>query len=861
MDPLKWEKIKKIFEISLNLPETEKEDYITESAEGDEEIISEVRSLIHSIKTAGDFLDNPGINLNEQKDSFIGRKLGPYLVEKVIAAGGMGIVYLAVRDDAEFKKQVAVKLIRSGLNNKYLTERFKTEKQTLAYLDHPYIAKLLDAGSTDDGTPYLIMDYIDGEPIDVYCDKNRLTLSERLELFSKVCSAVHYAHQNLVVHRDIKPSNIMVTEKGEPKLLDFGIAKILSSDSPDAGRDLTKTGYWQLTPEYASPEQVKGENIATTSDVYSLGILLYKILTGHNPYRFKSYLPTEIHKVVCFEEPQKPSIKVESSEELIKQDGSVKEINAETVSNSRGTSIEHLKRKLKGDIDNIILKAIRKEPWRRYGSVEQFSEDIKRYSDGLPVIARNDTMGYLLSKFIKRHKTGVAMSAISVLLLIAGILGIAWQASIAAKERDKAKLEASKSERINTFMQDIFAAPNPEVEGKDVKVVDVLKNASEKIDKELSDDPDIKVSVLYTIGTTYIGLGLYDDAEKYLKNSLAVCEKNFSLNDPQTAKVMEQLAYDYQLKSNYSKADSLYKEALKIFRVNGGEISSDEATALSDFGSSLYNQGKYDESKKYQTEALNAYRKIYGDTDARVVRSLSNLGTVAGETGDWNTASQYIKEVLEIFLKTDGKESVNYSRALSNYATTLEVQGNLDDAITAQREAVEIKKRVQGKDHPDAMLAQLNLADELTKRGDFKESAELSREAMESLDKSLPHINALTAYSRVIYAKALIKLENFKKALPFINEALKIREKLYSPDHWLITTTRALLGVCLVGIKQYSRAEQILTNCYSKMDKNDEGKKYFRVLTLENLVKIYEATGNKKAEQKCRVDLDKENHS
>ena len=516
MNPLKWEKIKKIFETSLTLPERDKEKYIKESADGDEEIITEVNSLINALNTAGNFLDVPEISIYQNNDNFIGKTLGSYLIKNVIAEGGMGVVYLAERNDDEYTKQVAVKLIRSSFKNRYLSERFKTEKQTLASLDHPYIAKLLDAGSTEDGTPYLIMDYIAGEPIDIYCDNHRLTIAERLELFSKVCSAVHYAHQNLIVHRDLKPSNILVTEKGEPRLLDFGIAKILSSDSPEE-RNLTKTGIWQLTPEYASPEQVNGENITTGSDVYSLGILLYKLMTGHSAYKFKSYLPVEVHRVVCYEEPVNPGEKITITEELKKPDGSTKIISSATVSEARSTNPDHLKKILSGDIENIILKAVRKDPKRRYGSVEQFAEDIRRYNNGLPVIARAETMTYLFSKFIKRHRTGFILSLVFLILLIGGSFIIAWQANLAAKDRDKAKLEAAKSERINKFMQDIFAAPNPEVNGKDIRVVDVLKNASEKIDKELSDDPEIKAGVLYTIGTTYIGLGLYDDAENYLK--------------------------------------------------------------------------------------------------------------------------------------------------------------------------------------------------------------------------------------------------------------------------------------------------------------------------------------------------------
>jgi len=864
MDSAFWEKVKRIFSEALSIDEDKRGKFLDEACSGDDNLRQEVESLITSFGSSGEFLDEPEKELKfstlPEKDSYINKIIGAYKISSLIAEGGMGRVYLGVRTDNEFSQKVAIKLIKHESKSSYMLQRFQNERQTLANLNHPYIANLLDGGTTEDGVPYFIMEYIDGKPLIEYCDENRLTIDERLLLFQKICSAVNYAHKNLVVHRDLKPSNILITKDGNPKLLDFGIAKILKEDSTSNISDQTVTKVWNFTPDYASPEQIKGEKITTSTDIYSLGVVLYKLLTGHHPYNIKSYLPAEITKIVCETNTEKPSTIVRTAQKMKSSGKEITNLSPEDISKARKESVEKLSKKLTGDLDNIILMAMRKDPERRYSSVEQFSEDIRRHLEGLPIIARKNSMGYKSRKFFERHRAGVITAFIFLLIIIAGITEIIIQSNSAAKERDKAIVEAKKAERINTFLQDILAAPNPEVDGKDVKVVDVLKNASKKINKELSDDPEIKASALYTIGTTYIGLGLYNEAEQYLKNSLNISERIYSSNDPQIAKVMVQLGANYQDKGNYKKADSLYKTALKIFRLKGGKFSSGKATALSDYGSSLHYQGKYDEAKKYQTEALNEYRKIYGNNNPNVINSLNDLGTIAGDVGDWNSAAKYAKEVLDLSLKTDGKESVDYSLALSNYASTLEVEGKLDEAIKYQREAVEIKKRIQGENHPDAMFAQITLADELMKRGDNAEAAKLSKEAMESLDKSLPHINALTTYSRVVYANALIKLKDFKKALPFIDDALKIREKLYSPNHYLITATKVLLGTCLAGLKKYTRAEQILKNCYSKIDKKDEGKKYIRILTLQNLVKVYKATGNKKAERQYEADLDKENN-
>ncbi len=859
-----WDKIKSLFKEVVELSPDKREAFINENCKDDPGLKRELESLIEAHHKSDGFLETPPVQfakINADKNSpdlFTGMRIGKYVVEKKIGEGGMAVVYSANRADEQFKRRVAIKFIKRGMDTEEIIKRFKIEEQTLAGLNHPYIAKIIDGGTTEKGLPYFVMELIVGEPIDKYCISKNLTIPEILELFQKVCSAIQYAHKNLVVHRDIKPGNIFITKEGVPKLLDFGIAKLL--DPENSQTKLTRTGLKLLTLEYASPEQFLGKKITTAVDIYSLGVVLYELLTGRYPYKFNNSMPSEIERIICTTEPEKPSIAVsrlDGKNETVKKQS---ELKPGKLLSSKDENYEKIKRRLTGDVDNIVLKAMQKEPERRYSSVEQFSEDIRRHLAGLPVIARKNSIGYRSKKYFQRHRAAVITAFIFLLIIFTGITGIIIQSNVASNERDRAVLEAKKSERINSFLQEILAAPNPEVDGKNVKVVDVLKNASEKINKELSGSPGIKAAALYTIGTTYMGLGLYNKAEKYLKSSLGISEKIYRSNDPRIARVMKQLAFNYQKKSNFTKADSLYKIALKIFKMKEGNISSVEAKTLSDYGSSLNYQGKYKEAKKYQTEALNAFRKIYGNNNPNVVKSLNNLETIAGNTGDWNTAAKYGKEVLDFFFKTEGKNSVDYSKALSNYASILEVQGNLDKAIKDQKEAVEIKKRVEGKNHPDAMFAQITLADELTKRGDFVKAANLSREAMESLDKSLPHINVLTAYSRIIYARALIKLKDFKKALPFIHDALLIRKKLYSPNNWLLTTTKVILGACLVGLKQYPKAEQILKYCYSKLNKNDEGVKYYRILTLRNLIKSYKSTGNKKAEQKYKAYLDMEDN-
>jgi non-specific serine/threonine protein kinase/serine/threonine-protein kinase len=367
-----------------------------------------------------------------------GTMLGPYRVLHEIGRGGMGAVYLAVRSDDAFRKRVAVKVLKRGMDSDAIVGRFRHERQILAGLEHPYIAGLIDGGTTENGLPYFVLEYVEGEPIDSYCDGRRLDTTARLELFRKVCAAVQYAHQNLIVHRDLKPANVLVTADGTPKLLDFGIAKLLDPEFPSAAA-ATVAGPQMMTPEYASPEQVRGEPVSTASDVYSLGVMLYELLTGCRPYRITSRTPAEIARVVCDSEPVRPSTAVTSSaREVVADAAGGADVPSRTAAPS-STDGARLRRRLAGDLDNIILKALSKEPARRYASVDLFSEDLRRHMAGLPVTARKDTLGYRTSKFVARNRPAVIASALVLVALIAGIVGTSWQARAARRERLRAE--------------------------------------------------------------------------------------------------------------------------------------------------------------------------------------------------------------------------------------------------------------------------------------------------------------------------------------------------------------------------------------------------------------------------------------
>jgi len=428
MTPARLQTIKEIFHAALDSEPGQLGVFLDKSCGGDEVLRHEVEALLASHQQAGGFIENPVVALTasiveyEQTDFLIGQKIGHYKISKWIGAGGMGAVYLAERADQQYEKRVAIKLIKRGMDSDSVLRHFRNERQILASFDHPNIARLFDGGVTESGLPYFVMEYVDGLPIDRYCDRHALSVIDRLKLFRKVCSAVSYAHHHAVIHRDIKPSNILVTSDGTPKLLDFGIAKILQPEG-EAEALPTITGLHLMTPEYASPEQVRGQTVTTATDVYSMGVVLYQLLAGQKPYRLKTRTPEEISRAILEQELQRPS--------------SV----AATPSSSPLSQRRRRRRRyeLRGDLDNIALMALRKEPERRYQSVEQFSEDIRRHLQERPVLARKDTMGYRAAKFARRNKTALAAAALVLFILVGGIIATSREAQIATREKARAE--------------------------------------------------------------------------------------------------------------------------------------------------------------------------------------------------------------------------------------------------------------------------------------------------------------------------------------------------------------------------------------------------------------------------------------
>ena len=825
--------VRELFDEASNLSAEDRELFLNQKCGNDFELKKEILSLFNSLGNTKDFLEKPLTIVEQNKSSFvdpyIGKQIGNYIIDGEAGVGGMGIVYTGKRNDKEFEQKVAIKILKHGITTEYLLKRFQIERQTLANLQHQNIARLLDGGRTNDGLPFLVMEFIDGSPITEYSNQKKLNIEEKLKLFREVCNAVQYAHQNLIIHRDLKPGNILVTKDGVPKLLDFGIAKLIDEDLVDYSDGLTKTGIWHLTPEYASPEQIKGEKITTASDIYSLGILLYQMLTGFQPYKITNNSPTAISKIITEEIIVKPS-------EKLKQ----------TISETDDSKILLQKnyKHLKGDLDNIILKAMHKDPVKRYVSVEQFSEDIRRHLFGFPVIAQKDSAGYRLSKFIQRHKKGVIFSSVFLLFMIISLIAFIWQANIAAKERDNAKLEAQKVESVNNFLLEMLSSVDPTEVGRDVKVYDILKKASEDVGKGLASHPEIEALIRKTIGKTLINLAEYDEAKSHLIKSLELNNKVYGSESYQSAESLHELALYYHWISDLPVADSLYKESIRIFRMNPDSPPRAIASTLNDFATLLQDQSHYKESLKYLYEAYDIFTKNYGISSRDVASTSNNIAMSLEAIGDLDGALKYYNKLLDFYLKNYGPVRPEVSTIYNNLAYIYISKNDFATAEDYFKKSLDLKIKTLGEKHSLVGLAYMNLGAVRYTSKKIEKAEENLLTAERIFNTTLGDNHIWSALADFWYSKILIEKSEFNRAEDLIKSALLVYKNNYAGEHPNIVSAYAELGVVKFHQKKYSEAEKLLVDGYEKI-KVIKGEKNFNTIRfLEYLVRLYSTNKN-----------------
>ena len=622
----------------------------------------------------------------------------------------MGAVYLAERDDDEFLQQVAIKVVR-GLLDPERVRQFRNERQILAWLEHGNIARLLDGGTTDDGLPYLVMEYVAGVPIDRHADARRLTVADRLRLFLVVCDAVSHAHRSLIVHRDIKPTNILVTAAGVPKLLDFGIARLaLEGGAPDG--TLTRAPGRMMTPDYASPEVVRGDHVTTAADVYALGVLLYELLTGRRPLRFATLSSLEIERVVCHVDPPRASA-------AAGLDSDPPGISAATRAANRQTSAERLRAELRGDLDAVLATAMAKDPARRYASVDAFAADLQNYLDGRPIVARPATWAYTTRRFVARHRWPVAAAAAFVVVLSGAAIVLSIQAARLAEERDRTARERDTAQQVVGFLTGLFEVSDPDASaGAPVSARELLDRGAERIDAELSGQPVVQARLLGTIGGVYGSLGVYDQSAALLERALDLRRSTLGVEHADTAASMEALAEAYRELARFDDAETLHREALAIKR-RVGDSPASIASSLNDLGLTLSERGRYADAEPLLREAIETWRRLEPDASANVAVGLNNLAQTLRQQGRLDDAAAALDEAIAIRRRRFGNDHPLLAHVLGHLGQVRNAQGDLARAEPLLREALAIRRKAYGDDHPDTATSFNNLASLLHDAGDL----------------------------------------------------------------------------------------------------------------------------------------------
>jgi serine/threonine protein kinase/tetratricopeptide (TPR) repeat protein len=815
MNAERWQQAKRVLDEAIGMAPAERASYLDRVCVGDSELRHEVESLLQSYEQAGSFLESPALDLNTKISPTVSRagsRIGAYRILEEIGIGGMGEVYRAARADGQYDKQVAIKLVRVGLDTSLLLERFRHERQILASLDHPNIARLLDGGTTDAGTPYLVMELLEGVPIDQYCDQHKLSVTQRLQLFRQVCGAVQYAHQRLVIHRDLKPSNVLVTKEGVPKLLDFGIAKIL-----DQGGDAQATVGQSMTPDYASPEQIRGETITTASDVYSLGVVLYQLLTGYSPYRVSANTPHELARAIVETEPERPSTIVLKPKVVAQADTKTSEERPGGVPEG---SPAKLHRRLQGDIDNILLMALRKEPQRRYPSVEQFAEDLRRHLAGLPVIAAKDSWNYRAGKFVQRHRASVIAAGLALVALIVGVSLILREARIARAERERAdqrfndvrKLANSLIFELHDSIMDLPGS-TPARELLVSRALEYLDSLARQAKGDTSLQRELATAyerVGDVLGYTYLpNLGDTAGALQSYRKALGIREPLATAN-PDDVQLQGALARNYFRVANVLEASGDFSGALAMVRkalpiTERMAAGKNNPAVVDQLAGSYYFTATLLGQTGDPGGALENYRKAASIREPLLQADPTNVSfnthLAADFEGMAHSMTQMGNHAQAIQMQTKAVETLEQiSQAPTNNATVREFlaeatnrlgtlrqdNGDPSAALEAHRKAHQIFLELLEKD-PKNSLAKSNfgfsdngIADSLNALGNPASALEFSREAINTFESMSPSTSG-NRYRRTGLASAYSGMGNAYSALATKphTSAIKARE------HWL----------------------------------------------------------------------------
>lgn len=842
MDQEQWNEVNRIVDDALQIDKEERKAFVEQLCGNNPELLTMVTELLDSIAESRtqnflerdeDYPSHLAAILSRENEgtpasAMIGETVGRYEILELIGHGGMSSVFLAQRADRAYEQTVALKLMRRGMDTPSNKSRFRRERNILAKLDHPNIARLLDGGVTGDGLPYLVMEYVEGTQLHDYCDRHRLSIQKRLELFKSVCKAIRHAHANAVIHRDLKPSNILVTENAEVKVLDFGIAKLLEPEKPAATTLQTRTGARLLTVTYAAPEQIEGKPVTTASDTYTMGILLYELLTGVHPFSRDGNRPSKIAQAKNRRTPVTPGKSFE------KLDTS----NQKEIAGLRSTRPVKLLKILQGDLDAIAMKALRKEPEARYGSADQLLEDLRRREKNRPIVARKDTLRYKTSRFIKRHKTGLGIVVGFLILALAFAGFYTWQIT---NERNRARQEAQKNRQISNFLVNIFKSANPNVaEGDTLTARELLNRGLQKVNR--LESPVVKSEMLTILGQSYTGLGDYQTASELFKKALNLSEQSESGNfGIAYATAAYNMGTMLMLRQDFEESVPYLKKAYAIQSRELGPSDRRTIRSLARLGISLRNTGKLDSAEIYVRKALVLQNsKAKSSSDSLLPDIKKDLAYILRKKGSYEEAERLYKDVLA---ETESDTSSNLSDRIqlyNNIAYLHQDQEQYDAAEKYYSKALKSSAGLRGASHPLTNMIRSNFATALMVGGKLQEAKNLFLENIRQAEKRYSENHWRTGNAHTTAGYFLIRNQmNYDTAKSYIKDGVQIYGRVLGPNHTWTAYAKGLLAAVEYLLGNHRRADSLFTVHYKiykrqrdSLDRTNRGQ-------IDKLMNIY----------------------
>jgi len=760
-----WDRVKELFDAALEKKPGDRDSFLRQACGRDTWLRSEIESLLSAYRIS-DGLSQAPYPIETAREAQEQEWVGPYRLTKKIGEGGMGQVWLAEQTEP-LHRQVALKLIRAGLYDEATLRRFQAERQSLAVMEHPAIAKVFDAGATPDGQPYLVMEYVPGEPIAKYCDRKRLGIRERLELLAKACDGVQHAHQKAILHRDLKPANILVVEvdgQPAPRIIDFGLARAFTAEreNADAG---ARAELMAGTPGYMSPEQAAGGDVDTRTDVYALGVVLYELLTGVLPFDVKRGVAGILRQMQ--ERPvERPSARVAVDADKPRE-----------AAEHRGTTRRKLARELHGDLDLIAQRALERDRAQRYGTPSDLAADLRRWLRHEPVEAHPASAGYQVTKYVRRHRVGAAMTGLLTLLLVGFAVAQMVELRRIARERDRAA-------RIAGFMTDMFRVSDPsEARGNQVTAREILDKASTQIELGLAKDPQMQTQMMMTMGAVYENLGLYGEAERLYGEASRIRERLLGAENNDTLQSKGALAWVLYRRGKYNDAERLLREVLATRLRRFGANSNATVTVMDHLGTVLNEEGHAAESEALVRRALAYRERVLGNGNADTLVTINNLALTLQGEGRWTEAEALDREELAGYVRLEGADAPEVLRAEGNLAIILYREGRLKEAEALDRKNLAEKSRILGPDHPETVRAMNTLMATLTDEGKLDEAQALEEQVVAIRTRVLGADHPLTLSAMGNLANILARKGDYARAQALLEQAHTDEVRVLGPDH------------------------------------------------------------------------------